>query len=264
MKKTTRIFFGGDVCGTFGLETLKKNLPNLIKENDIDFSIVNGENTSNGAGIRENEAKSFFACGVDIITGGNHTLERFSIRENFGSDYRILRPHNYPSAGGSGIAILIKNEIQYAVINLQGRENMRAIDCPFQTADILLKNITHENPNIIVLVDFHAESVQEKEALSFFLDGRISFLCGTHTHTQTADNKILPKGTGYITDVGMIGAYNSVIGGSPESSIIRAKTQVPQKFDIADSGKSIFSGVIIDIDLETKNTIKIERIRIID
>lgn len=264
MKNTVRIFFGGDVCGKMGAGILEMILPELIAKKEIDFTVVNGENTYNGAGIRDCEAELFFECGVDVITGGNHTLEKFDIRDNFGLNPKILRPHNYPYANGSGFVIAAKDEVEYAVINIQGRENMRPINCPFQTVENLLKQLTDKNSEALILVDFHAESVQEKEAMGFFLDGRVSFVGGTHTHTQTADNKILPNGTGYITDTGMIGSYNSVIGSTPESSIRKAKTQVPQKFDMAESGAALFSGIIIDVNVKTKKTIKTERIRIVN
>lgn len=263
MGKKIRICFGGDVCGIFGLEVLQKNLPSLIESKEVDFVVINGENTLNGAGIREEEAKLFFDCGVDVITGGNHTLEKFDIRDSFGSNPRILRPHNYPFAGGSGVFKVNKNGTEYAVINLQGREGMRAIDCPFQNADTVLNQLSCESSDTVILVDFHAESSAEKEALGFFLDGRVTFVGGTHTHIQTADNKILPKGTGYITDVGMIGAYESVIGGLPEVSVKRVLTQVPQKMDTAYGGKFIFSCVIIEADTETKKTLSCERIRLV-
>ena len=261
---------GGDVCGKAGLKTLQEQLPKLIKNEHIDFCIVNGENTANGVGIRENEAEIFFSLGADVITGGNHTLEKFDIRKTFGEDKRILRPHNFPIAPGSGIVQIKKNGINYIVINLQGRENMRPIDCPFKTIDAILYGhdaILKTAPpcdfiDSISIIDFHAESTAEKEALGFYVDGKITALGGTHTHTQTADERLLPKGTAYITDVGMIGAKNSVIGGNCEAAIFRAKTQVPQKSEVGESDDLIFCGAVIEVDIETKKAVSIKRIRI--
>ncbi len=263
-KKSVKVFFGGDVCGMLGLTTLQTYIPKIIKEEDIDFTVVNGENTANGSGVREEQAALFFEAGVDVITGGNHTLEKFDIRHTFGKDKRILRPHNFPFAHGAGIVQTEKNGVTYIVINLQGRENMRAIDCPFQTADKLFSGTDNnfDFKNAVILVDFHAESTEEKEALAFYLDGRISVFGGTHTHTQTADERILPNGTAYITDAGMIGAYYSVIGASPESAITRLKTQVPQKFDLMDEGPAFFCGLISEIDLKTKKASAVKRVYI--
>ncbi|AGT42981.1 YmdB family metallophosphoesterase [Treponema pedis] len=272
MKQTVKIFMGGDVCGQAGLNTLKEQLPKLIKNENIDFCVVNGENTANGIGIRDDEAEIFFNLGVDVITGGNHTLERFDIRQNFGKDGRVLRPHNFPVTLGSGVIQIKKNGISYIVINLQGRENMRPIECPFKTLDSLLcgkdeiaKELRPEDfENSISVIDFHAESTAEKEALGFYADGKITVFGGTHTHTQTADERMLPKGTAYITDVGMIGAKNSVIGGSYEAAIFRATTQVPQKAEMNKTDELIFCGIITEVDVESKKAVSIKRISILN
>ena len=263
MKQFIRIFMGGDVCGNLGLETLQKHLPLIIKKEKIDFCVVNGENTAHGVGIKDDQTEAFFNAGVDIITGGNHTLERFEIRMNFGKDKRVLRPHNFPLAQGSGLAIIEKNGIKYSVINLQGRENMRAIDCPFQSIDFLFSSQNENNlSESINIIDFHAESTMEKEALAFSVDGRVSVFAGTHTHTQTADERILPNGTAYITDLGMIGAKESVIGGSPFTAITRTKSQVPQRVEVLEDGVAIFCGLIAEIDIETKKAVSVKRIQI--
>lgn len=260
MGKILKIFLGGDVCGELGLKTLKQYLPDLIKNEQIDFCVINGENTSNGIGIKDADAALFFDLGVDVITGGNHTLEKFDIRYNFGNDKRILRPHNFPFCPGSGIVRIEKNGIGYIVINLQGRENMKAIDCPFQTLDRIFSDARYDFPNSVVIIDFHAESNSEKEAAAFYVDGNVSAIVGTHTHTQTADERILPKGTAYITDIGMIGAKDSVIGGKIDIAIQRAKTQVPQKIETQNSGSYIFSGLIVYIDSESKKAVSVNRI----
>ncbi|CEM60335.1 YmdB family metallophosphoesterase [Treponema phagedenis] len=262
--ETTKIFFGGDVCGLIGVKTLKKNLPSIIDRYGIDFVYINGENASSGVGIRPSESNVFFESGVDVITGGNHSLERFDLRDTYGKEPRILRPENYPFAKGSGIYITEKKSLTYIVINIQGREYMKPIDCPFQTLDRIYDTIFKQYPDALILVDIHAESSTEKEALGYYLDGRAALVAGSHTHTQTADEKILPNGTAYITDAGMIGARYSVIGGDPEMIIKRARTQVPQKFTIPEKGETIFSGIIAEIHNETKKAIAIDRIKIFD
>ncbi|PIE98400.1 MAG: metallophosphoesterase [Treponema sp.] len=259
---TVRVLFGGDVCAFLGLKMLQNTLPSLIKNESIDFVFVNGENVLDGSGVDEKTSQLFFQAGCDVITGGNHTLEKFDIRATFGLDANVLRPANMAFVRGNGVCKIKKNGVPYVVINIMGRENMRVIDCPFQTADLILADIAadSEYADAIVLVDFHAESTEEKEAFGFYLDGRVSFVTCTHTHTQTADEKILPEGTSYITDAGMIGPLGGVIGGEPEPALLKALTQVPCQHKWAENGKAVFCGVIVEIDTETKKTISIERI----
>lgn len=260
MEKIIRIIFGGDLCGIPGLRTLRKSVPVLTDTYKPDFFIVNGENVSDGAGVTASEAHEIFSMGIDLISGGNHSLEKFETRAAFGADARILRPHNYPLARGTGLARIQKNGVPFALLNVQGREFMRPIDCPFQTADRVLSHDIHAAD--IVLVDFHAESTAEKEALAFYLDGRVSALVGTHTHTQTADDRILPGGTAYITDAGMIGVLDSVVGGDPTISMSNSVTQIPQKYEIAENGAHFFCGVYIEIEQKTSQAVHIERIRL--
>ena len=256
------LFFGGDICGTLGLDIALRVIPELIKEEALDFTIVNGENAARGCGIELQQAASLFAAGVDVITGGNHSMERFDLRETFGQEPRVLRPANYPSAHGSGIITLRKPQGTLTVMNVQGRENMRPIDCPFQTIDRLLREVPTES---ISMVDFHAESVQEKEALAYYLDGRVSCVFGSHTHTQTADERILSGGTGYITDAGMIGALYSIIGSSIEAAVTRSLTLVPQPFTLPESGEAIFCGIIAVVSPSTKKTHSLKRVyKVID
>lgn len=258
---TVNIFFGGDICGAFGLDIAVRLLPALISEEKLDFVIVNGENAARGSGIELEQAERLFTAGVDVITGGNHSLERFDLRETFGKDPRILRPLNYPCSIGSGYFAVEKANIRLTVVNVQGREGMRPIDCPFQAADGILKKI----PSGIIIVDFHAESVQEKEALAYYLNGRVSCVFGSHTHTQTADERILSGGTGYLTDAGMIGALNSVIGGAVEPSIIRSRTLVPQPFLLEKNGEALFCGIVATISTASYKTLSLKRIyRIIE
>lgn len=251
-----KLFFGGDICGSLGIETAIKVIPQLIREEKLDFTIVNGENAANGCGINLEQAVRLFNAGVDVITGGNHSLERFDARSSFGKEPRILHPANYPFAPGSGVITVQKECGTLTVLNVQGRENMRPIDCPFQTVDRLL----HEERSGISLVDFHAESVREKEALAYYLDGRVSCVFGSHTHTQTADERILLGGTGYITDAGMIGALHTVIGSSIESAIRRSLMLSPQPFSIPESGAALFCGLVAAISIRTKKTLSLKRI----
>ena len=250
------LFFGGDICGTLGVDIAVRVIPELIKAEKLDFIIVNGENAAKGSGIELEQTERLFAAGVDVITGGNHSMERFDLRDTFGQEPRILRPANYPLAPGSGIITVRKPQGTLTVLNIQGRENMRPIDCPFQTADRLLE----EQTDGIVMVDFHAESVQEKEALAYYLDGRASCVFGSHTHTQTADERILAGGTGYITDAGMIGALHSIIGSSIEAAVARSLTLTPQPFSIPESGQAVFCGIIARVSPETKKTLSLKRI----
>ena len=199
--------------------------------------------------------------GAQVITSGNHVWERPGSAELLAATPQLLRPANYPDgAPGAGLAFVETGGANWAVINLQGRENMYPIDCPFRRADELLARVAAERPGAIVLVDFHAESVEEKEALAFYLDGRIAALAGTHTHVQTADERILPQGTGYITDIGMTGPEDSVIGVKAEICIRRGLTQMPIKMESAEGPASI-SGVVFEIDVESRRCLKVERIK---
>ena len=253
-----RIFFGGDICGSLGVACAVEVLPELIKKESIDFVIVNGENAAEGTGIELEQADLLFKAGVDVITGGNHSLERFNLRDTFAHHTRMLRPANYPFAPGSGLVTVRTDAACFTVLNLQGRQNMVPIDCPFQTADALLSSV----PDSIIMVDFHAESVEEKEALAYYLDGRVSCVFGSHTHVQTADERILPKGTGYISDAGMIGGVDSIIGGEIEVTIQRNLTLVPHRFQVQKTGKTLFCGIIADISNESKQTQGLKRVYI--
>ena len=250
------LFFGGDICGALGVEIAVRVIPELIQKEQLDFVIVNGENAAKGCGIEPEQAQRLFAAGVDVITGGNHSMERFDLRASFGQEPRILRPANYPFVPGSGIITVRKSQGTLTVLNIQGRENMRPIDCPFQTADRLLA----EQPDGIVMVDFHAESVPEKEAVAYYLDGRASCVFGSHTHTQTADERILADGTGYITDAGMIGALHSIIGSSIEAALARSLILTPQTFSIPEAGQALFCGIIARVSAETKKTRSLKRV----
>jgi 2',3'-cyclic-nucleotide 2'-phosphodiesterase len=251
----------GDVIGQPGLKALFAGLGPLIRSTGADIVIANGENAQGGFGIGKEEADKLFSIGVQVITTGNHVWERPGSLELLAATPRLLRPANYPpGAPGAGWTLLESGGVSWAVLNLQGREGMSPIDCPFRGADAALAAIEAQAPGALVLVDFHAESVEEKEALGFYLDGRVAALAGTHTHVQTADERILPKGTGYITDIGMSGPVESVIGVKVDICVRRGLTQMPIKMESAE-GEASISGVLFAVDSETRRCVSVERVR---
>lgn len=261
MATIVRALMIGDVIGQPGMKALFAGLGPLVRSTHADIVIANGENAQGGFGIGKEEADRLFSIGVQVITSGNHVWERPGAAELLAATPFLLRPDNYPpGAPGSGRVLLESGGVVWAVLNLQGREGMSPIDCPFRGADAALAAIRAQSPRAIVLVDFHAESVEEKEALAFYLDGRISALAGTHTHVQTADERILPKGTGYITDIGMSGPVESVIGVKVEICVRRGLTQMPIKMESADGDASI-SGILFSIDAETGRCLEVERVQ---
>jgi metallophosphoesterase (TIGR00282 family) len=250
------LLFIGDVVGEDALAFLKENLDKIKTKYKSNFIIVNGENIKEGKGITEVEAELLFGLGVNVITTGNHVWDNWKARPLLSREPRVLRPLNYPPNNpGFGYTIVnIDGYSSLAVMQLQGRSLMTPIDCPFRTADHFLKAIREKTENIVV--DFHAETTSEKMALAWYLDGRVSAIVGTHTHIQTADAQILPNGTAYITDVGMTGPYNSVIGMNKDVSIKRMLLQTPQKFELA-TGDLKISGVHIEIDTLTHQSMNI-------
>jgi len=252
----------GDVIGTFGLETLEAKLPALIKEHNIDFVTVNGENAAEGFGMTETDYKRIIAAGADVVTSGNHVWEKRDFWTTLENKKNMLRPANYNSeagAPGSGFALIEKNGINWLVINLQGRDFMRAIDCPFQCFDKIFEEQIDAKP--IILVDFHAESSREKESLGYYADGRASLFAGTHTHVQTADEQILPKGCAYITDIGMTGITDSVIGMEKKICKDRFTKQVQYQLKPAVSDKPGFlHGIIAEIDADTGKAVSVKRV----
>jgi calcineurin-like phosphoesterase len=268
----------GDVVGAQGLEALETALPALIQEQNIDFVTVNGENAAEGFGMTEKDFQRIIAAGADVVTSGNHVWEErefWSVLEN---EALMLRPANYPDgAPGLGFIRIEKKGVSWVVINLQGREFMTPIDCPFQIFDKLLKTVLgsagENHPLIladgtffpsflpIVLIDFHAESSREKEALAYYADGRASLIAGTHTHVQTADERILPKGSAYITDLGMTGINDSVIGMDPKICLERVRKHVLYHMETAASKKpGQMRGIIAEIDADTGAAVSIRRI----
>ncbi|MCI4166729.1 2',3'-cyclic-nucleotide 2'-phosphodiesterase [Bacillus spizizenii] len=257
-----RILFIGDVVGSPGRDMVKEYVPKLKTKYKPHFTIINGENAAHGKGLTEKIYHSLIQSGADAITMGNHTWDKKEIFDFIDDVPNLVRPANFPEGTpGKGITHVKANGKELAVINLQGRTFLPPLDDPFLKADELIAEASKRTPYIFI--DFHAEATSEKLALGWYTDGRASAVVGTHTHVQTADNRILPKGTAYITDVGMTGPYDGILGMDRETIIKRFKTNLPVRFTVAE-GKTTLSGVVIDIDDQTKKAVKIERILIND
>lgn len=255
-----KILCVGDVVGSIGCKMLRKVLPSIKQKYSIDVCIVNGENAADGNGLTPTAVKNIFDSGADVITGGNHTYRRREIYDVLDSTPGIIRPANYPTnAPGKGFCVVDRGRYRVTVINLLGVVYMNPLACPFDTLDSLLKEAN--NPKFCV-VDFHAEATAEKKALAFYADGRISAMFGTHTHVQTADEQILPKGTGYITDVGMTGPSISVLGIRPEQAVFKMHDKLPVRFNTAE-GPCQINAVLFTLSDTTGKTTDIERINII-
>ena len=254
-----KILVIGDVVGETGRNIIRDVLPSLKEEDGIDFVIANGENSAGGSGITSKITQELFAYGVNVITTGDHIWNRKEVLQFIDREPKLLRPANYPTGapGQGSVVVTTLNNIKVGVINLVGRIFMKPLECPFRIAEEEIKKISRETKNIIV--DIHAEATSEKIALGYFLDGKVSAVIGTHTHVQTADEKILPNGTAYITDIGMSGSSISVLGREVEPIIKRFLTGMPTRFGVAKENPLI-SGVIIEIDSETGKAIKIQRI----
>ena len=256
-----RIFFIADILGGPGRKVVSSLLPDFIRENEVDFCIANGENAAGGFGLTPAIAEELTSLGIDVITSGNHVWDRKEIYPLLDSSNQILRPVNYPPDNpGQGTGVYkARNRIDVGVINLQGRVFMKEIDCPFRTVIPVIDELKSETQ--VVLVDFHAEATAEKIAMGWYLDGRVSAVIGTHTHVQTADERILPGGTGYITDAGLSGSIDGVIGIKKELAIRRFITQTPNRFQPADSNLWLM-GVLLTVDPTTGRTEKIERLQV--
>ena len=255
-----RILFIGDIIGQPGRQALKTLLPNITGKYKTDFVIANGENAAAGFGITESTASEIFACGVNVITTGNHVWDKKEALTYLAKEHRILRPLNYPPEvpGNGSIVIKTPGQISVAVVNIAGRVFMNSLDCPFRTAKAAVESIRDSAE--IIIVDFHAEATSEKIAFACYLDGLVSAVIGTHTHVQTADERILPGGTAYISDAGMTGPMHSVIGIDKNQIIGKFLTGMPRKFDIAD-GKTMLNAVVIDIDDKSGKSTGIQRIQ---
>lgn len=254
----------GDVVGDAGRSIVQKHLPSLKKKYDIHCVVLNGENAAHGKGITPKIADLFKEIGVNVITTGNHVWAKREIYAYISSNKFLLRPANFQTGSpGSGVFVFESSEGPIAVINLQGRVFMKEfVDCPFRAADSLLMYLKGKTKYIVV--DFHAEASAEKLGIAYYLDGRVSGVVGTHTHVQTADNRVLPKGTAYITDLGMCGSLNSMIGQKKETVMNQMITQMPAQFDVDTEPPFVLSGVVISIDKATGLSRSIERIYIVD
>lgn len=249
----------GDVVGSAGCRHLERVLPAVKRQYAVDICIVNGENSADGNGITPFSADALFRFGADVITTGNHTFHRREIYEVLDRRDGIVRPANFPAtAPGSGVFIVDKGRYQVAVINLMGQVYMDTLACPFETLDAILAD-----PSLprVRIVDFHAEATAEKKALGYYADGRVTAVLGTHTHVQTADEQILPQGTGFLSDIGMTGPVQSVLGIRPELAIEKMKGKLPVRFAVAD-GECRMDAVLLTVDPSSGKTTGIQRLGI--
>jgi len=253
-----KILFIGDVNGKVGRRMVAAHLPALRREHDIGLCVVNGENAAGGFGINAQNAEDLFAAGADVITSGNHIWNRKEATELMMGEPRVLRPANYPpGTPGRGLFVAKTPAGPAAVINLMGRVFMPPVECPFREADRLLGEL--DGRIRIIVVDIHAEATSEKVALGWHLDGRASAVFGTHTHIQTADERVLPGGTAYISDVGMTGPLDSVIGIKTEIVVEKFLTGVPRRLEVA-GGAGQVNGALVEVDPASGRALSIERI----
>ena len=254
---TVKILCIGDVVGSVGCNYLQKHLPDIKRENGVDICIVNGENSAQGNGITPFSARQLFSAGADFITTGNHVFKRREVYEYLDETLSVIRPINYKDeVYGRGYGIIDKGSVRVGVINALGTVYLEPLKNPFDCVEEAVEKLKNEVN--IILVDFHAEATSEKRAMGFFLDGKVSAVFGTHTHVQTADAQILPLGTGYITDLGMTGPIQSVLGVKPEIVIEKMRTSLPVRFENPDSECSI-NGCMFTIDKKSGKTFKAER-----
>jgi metallophosphoesterase (TIGR00282 family) len=256
-----KVLFIGDIVGKVGRRAMKEGLAPLVDRLKIDFVIANAENAAGGFGITETVAAEIFSLGVNILTSGNHIWDKRDSIPFILEEKRLLRPANYPAevpGQGSVVAETPSGE-KVAVLNLSGRVFMKNLDCPFMTVERMLPTIKEQTD--VIIIDFHAEATSEKNAFGWFLDGQVSAVIGTHTHVQTADEKILPGGTAYITDVGMTGPVNSIIGVRKELIIQKFLTQMPVRFETA-KGETMMSCVVMDIDPATGKSTDLQRLQL--
>jgi metallophosphoesterase (TIGR00282 family) len=256
-----RILFIGDIVGKPGRRAIRGLLPEIIFQYKIDFVIANCENAAAGFGVTREVVEELYSNHINVLTSGNHIWDKKEISEFVGDYETLLRPANYP-AGSPGWGSVVRHDssgISCGVINLMGRVFMKPIDCPFRTAEREIEKM--KKYTRIIIVDMHAEATSEKEAMGWFLDGRVSAVLGTHTHVQTADEMILPGGTAYITDVGMTGPFNSIIGIRKDAVMERFLTQIPNKFDVAKDDVRL-QGVVVAVDGKSGNATGIDRLTV--
>jgi metallophosphoesterase (TIGR00282 family) len=254
-----RILFIGDIVGSPGRQVVFDRLADILAQQQIDLTIANCENAASGFGITPRLANELLSVGIEVLSGGNHIFDRKEILEYFPQEPRLLRPANFPNGTpGSGLYTgRAKNGVPYAVLNLQGRTFMSALDCPFRTAERELARLPNDVK--VVLVDIHAEATSEKQAMGWFLDGKVTAVIGTHTHVATADARVLPGGTAYITDVGMTGPHDSVIGMEKAGIIQRFLDALPARFSVAE-GDVQMNAVRLEVDPATGRAESIERL----
>jgi metallophosphoesterase (TIGR00282 family) len=254
MPNEIKVLFLGDVIGKPG----RKAVERFVKGFSADFIIINGENLAGGIGITPLVAQEMFSYGVDLITTGNHVWKKKEMIPFLMGDQRVIRPLNYPAgAPGSGHSIISRNGKRLCVVNLEGRVFMAPLDCPFRAIENLLQKLDRGLP---VIVDFHAEATSEKIALGWYLDGKVAAVMGTHTHVQTADERVLPKGTGYITDVGMSGPADSGIGMDKTVVLKKFVTQLPQRFEVGKDDIEV-QGVMLTLESHGNRCVAIERVK---
>lgn len=257
------ILFVGDIVGSIGRDMLTEYLPKIKDKYRPQVTIVNGENAAGGKGITEKIYRQFLELGAQAVTLGNHSWDNREVFDFIDEAKYLVRPANFPEGTpGNGVAYLRINQIEIAVISLQGRTFMPALDCPFKKAEELVKEAKARTP--FIFVDFHAEATSEKQAMGWFLDGKVSAVVGTHTHVQTADERVLPQGTGYLTDVGMTGAYDGILGVEREAVLTRFLTALPVRFEVPKKGRAQLSAVLLELDQTTGKTKKMNRILIND
>ncbi|WP_378952499.1 TIGR00282 family metallophosphoesterase [Pelosinus sp. sgz500959] len=250
----------GDICGRPGRNTAAHYIPILKQEYNLDLIIANGENSAGGVGITGKVLEELLTMGIDIITTGNHVWDKKEIFNFIDEENSLIRPANYPlDTPGKGYYIRSIKNRKVAVINLLGRVFMPPVDCPFRAVNQILTEI--KDLCEIIIIDFHAEATSEKAALGWYLDGKVSCVAGTHTHIQTADERILPQGTAYISDLGMVGPYNSILGVDREPVIQKFLTGLPTKFNVSMDDHTLFCGIVLQIDDHSNKVSQIIRIQ---
>jgi len=258
-----KVLYIGDIMGEPGRRAVARVIPRLVSQRKIDLVIGNGENVAGGFGITPELAEELFSMGLSAITTGNHAWDKKEILDYFPRERRLLRPANYPEGvpGQGSVVIETAAGEELGVLQLMGRAYMPTLDCPFQTAKREMARLKKRVAT--VLVDMHAEATSEKMAIGHYLDGEATAVVGTHTHVQTADEQILPRGTAYLTDIGMTGPLHGVIGIKKELAIEKFLTGMPRRFEVA-SGPTVFCAVLIELDARIGKALSIERIRILD
>jgi metallophosphoesterase (TIGR00282 family) len=254
-----KILFIGDIIGKLGRKICDRLIHEIKSELSPDLTIVNGENSAHGYGITEKIYIELLEMGIDVITMGNHMWDKKELINSIDNLPMVIRPANYPAGTpGRDHLIIEKSGTKIAIVNLVGRVFMQSLDCPFQAIQKLLPVLTKETN--VIIVDMHAEATSEKCAMGWFLDGKVSAVLGTHTHVMTADERILPEGTAFLSDIGMVGAYNSIIGMNKEQILKRFVTQMPERFEPTEEGPGLFNAVFLKIDTKTGKAKEIKRI----